>query len=190
MTNVGKKDGGQARGNEPQQRGELVRRAPFQELVRDPFQMFGRDPFRWMREMMMEPWRMFQMAPWGQVAPEVAAREVTWNVGFDVRETDDAFIIEGDLPGLSDKELDISLAGNLLQITGKREHEERREEGRFHAYERSYGSFARSFTLPEAADLDKVRCDLKNGVLTVVVPKKPGASPQRRKIQVGSGARA
>jgi HSP20 family protein len=56
-----------------------------------------------------------------------------------------------------------------------------------HTYERSYGQFSRSFTLPATAD--NVRCDLNNGVLTLVVPKKPGSAPHRRKIQIGSGSK-
>jgi HSP20 family protein len=58
-----------------------------------------------------------------------------------------------------------------------------------HTYERSYGQFSRSFTLPETVDIDNVRCDLNNGVLTLVVPKKPGSAPHRRKIQIGSGSK-
>lgn len=60
---------------------------------------------------------------------------------------------------------DISLAGNSLQIHGKRDREQEHDEGTVHTYERSYGSFTRSFALPDAADLDKIKCDLKDGVL-------------------------
>jgi HSP20 family protein len=191
MTNVGKKDGGQGQqGAQPQgapqgQRGELLRRDPFAQLVRDPFGMFGRDPFQVMREMMADPFRMFQAQPWTR-----AGREIGWNPGFEVRETDDAFLFKADLPGIRHEDLEISLSGNQLEISGKREHEQEKEEGQYYTYERSFGSFSRSFTLPESADLDKIRSDLKEGVLTLVVPKKPGTSPQRRKIQVGAGTKA
>jgi len=76
-----------------------------------------------------------------------------------------------------------------LQIKGKREYEQDQEEGQVHTYERSFGSFSRSFQLPESADVDNVHSDLKDGVLTLVVPKKPGSSPQRRKVQVSSGGK-
>src|SRR5690606_20702487 len=109
---------------------------------------------------------------------------------FEVRETDDAFLFKGDLPGVKQEDIGISVVGNGLQISGKREREEESEEGTMHAYERSYGSFMRTFPLPDAADLDKVRADLKDGVLSIVVPKKPGSAPSRRKVPIGGGSKA
>jgi HSP20 family protein len=113
-----------------------------------------------------------------------------WSPDFEVRETDDAIVLKGDMPGVKEQDIDVSLSGNSLQISGKREREEEAEEGTVYTYEREYGQFSRSFTLPESADLDKVRCDLKDGVLNIVVPKKPGSAPARRKIQIGSGTKA
>lgn len=183
MANVVKKDGNQNQPNPQQlaqqgpqpQRGELMRRDPFQQMMRDPFQM--------LRDFMVDPYRMFQMSPWTR-------GDVGWNVSFDVRETDDAFIFNADMPGIRERDLEISLDGNQLLITGQREQEQQQDEGRYHSYERSYGSFSRSFSLPESADLDKIRSDLKDGVLTLVVPKRPGSMPQRRKIQIGSGTKS
>lgn len=180
-----RKDGneGQRQRND-QGQGSMVRQER-PELVRDPFQMMTRDPFRLMREMMTDPFRLFQqMAPWGDFGTQ--GRELAWNPSFEVRETDDAFLFKGDMPGVKQEDIDINLVGSTLQISGKREREEEKDEGTLHTYERSYGSFSRSFSLPEVADLDKVRCDLKDGVLTLVVPKKAGTAPHRRKIQVGS----
>jgi HSP20 family protein len=133
-----------------------------------------------MREMMVDPFRT--MRPLG--------RDIGWNVDFEIRETDDAFVFKADMPGIRNDDLEITLTGNQLVITGKREHEQEQGEGQWHTYERSYGNFSRSFALPESADLDKIRSELKDGVLTLVVPKKPGTSPQRRKIQIGTGAKS
>jgi HSP20 family protein len=216
MANVTKQDAGKAQGAQPQsaqpqvnqpqvkqpqvsqpqsaqpqvhqpqaQRGELVQRSPWQQLARDPFDLFMRDPFQLMREMMTNPFRMFSLSPWGGMG-----RDAGWNPQFEVRETEDAFVFKADVPGIRDEDLEITLTGNQLQISGKREYEQEQNEGRFHTFERSYGSFSRSFQLPESADLDNIRSDLKGGELTLVVPKQPGASPQRRKIQVGSGAKS
>jgi HSP20 family protein len=157
------------------QRGELVHRDPFELLARDPFQLLLRDPFQLMRDMLVEPFRA------------LAGRERAWNPGFEIRETDDAFVFRADMPGVRNEDLDISLIGNQLQISGKREHEQQQDEGRYHTYERAYGSFARVFALPDSADVDNLRAELSNGVLTLSVPKKPGSAPQRRKIQIGSG---
>jgi HSP20 family protein len=181
-----RKDGNQnlGQGRNDQNQNALMR-SDQGHLARDPFQTFARDPFQLMREMMIDPFRVFQqMAPWSE------GRELAWNPSFEVRETDDAILFKGDMPGLRQEDVDISLVGNNLQITGKRDREQEHDEGTVHTYERSYGQFSRSFALPEYADVDKIRCDLKDGVLTLVVPKKAGTAPQRRKIQIGSGSRS
>jgi HSP20 family protein len=165
-----------------QQRGELVGRQRGQQPMRDPFQQMLRNPFRMMREMMSDPFRWLQIP----ALPELAA-QTGWNPDFEVRETDDAFVFKADMPGIPAEDLDISLDGNELRISGKREHEREQNEGRYHTYERSYGDFTRTFLLPDSADLDNVRSDLEDGVLSLVVPKKAGAAQQRRKIQIGSG---
>lgn len=194
MANVVKKDGGQqgqqgqgaqGQGNQPQQqRGELVRQQPGglsrDPFLRDPFQMLIRDPFQLMREMLVDPFRMFQNM----------GRDIAWNPGFEVRETNDAILVKADLPGMRSEDLDISLSGNQLVISGNRNQEQEQDEGQFHTYERTYGSFTRSFALPEYVDLDQIHSDLKDGVLTLVAPKKPGSTPQRRKIQIGSGSKS
>ena len=106
---------------------------------------------------------------------------------FDLKETKDAFVIHADLPGVKDEDLNLSLSGNLLTISGKREDEHRQEGDAYYAIERSHGAFTRSFTMPESVDAEGVSADMKHGVLTVRLPKKPEAQPRR--IAVGkSGA--
>ena len=176
----GKQDPRQTEG----QRGELVG-SERSQMARDPYRSLRRDPFRLMREMMTDPLRWLQIPSFRELAGDVG-----WNPDFEVRETDDAFVFKADIPGLRTEDLDISLDGNELQITGKREQEQERGEGRFHTYERSYGNFVRTFSLPDSADLDKIRSDLKDGVLTLVIPKQVGTPTQRRKIQIGSGTKS
>jgi HSP20 family protein len=105
---------------------------------------------------------------------------------FDVRETKDSYVFTADLPGIKEDALDISLTGNRLTISGKREAEEQVQSDRYHLYERSYGSFSRTFTLPEGIDSEHVNADLKDGVLTLTVAKKPEVQPRR--IQLGGSA--
>ena len=166
------------RTSQPQQaqRPELVRRDPFDLLARDPFQLLMRDPFQVMRDLLVEPFRAL-----------TGGRGAMWNPGFEIRETDDAFVFRAYMPGVRNEDLDISLIGNQLQITGKRDQEQQQDEGRYHTYERAYGSFTRVFVLPDSADTDNLRAELNNGVLTLSIPKKAGAAQQRRKIEVGSG---
>lgn len=165
--------------DQPQQaqRGELVRRDPFDLLARDPFQLLMRDPFQLMRDL-LEPFRA--LTGW-------RGREMAWNPGFEIRETDDAFVFRADIPGLRAEDLEISLTANQLTISGAREQDQQQDEGRYHTYERAYGSFTRVFALPDSADTDKIRAEATNGVLTLSIPKKPGTTPQRRKIEVTSG---
>jgi HSP20 family protein len=165
----------------PPQRGEVVRRDPYEMMMRDPFNVFAQSPLQLMREMMMDPFRMFR---------QFAQPQAMWNPEFEIRETDDAYVFRADMPGVTAQDLEITLVGDQLRIIGKREQEQHEGEGRFHTYERSYGSFSRAFSLPDTADVDNIRSDLKDGVLTLVVPKKSGAQPQKRKIQIGSGSKS
>ena len=83
----------------------------------------------------------------------------------------------------SGADLEIALTGNRLTISGKREQEKHEQGDTYYASERSYGSFSRAFTLPDGTDGENVKAELKNGVLEVVVPKKPEVQP--RKITIG-----
>jgi HSP20 family protein len=111
----------------------------------------------------------------------------------EVRETPDGHSFRVDLPGVKEDEVDISLTGNRLTISGQREEEKRDENERYHSYEVSYGSFSRSFSLPRGADPDNVRAEMKDGVLTVTVPKRPEAQPRRIPLgqagKTGSGGK-
>jgi HSP20 family protein len=123
--------------------------------------------------------------PFRELEPLGSWSERVFNPDVEFKETKDAYLFKADLPGVQEKDLEISLTGNRIQISGKREEEETREDDRYYAYERSYGSFTRSFTLPEGANAEDVTADLKDGVLVVRVAKRPEA--QGRRIAVQSG---
>ncbi len=134
------------------------------------------EPFRALRELMnWDPFRT--MAP-------ITYEGSAFNPGFEVKETKDAYMFKADLPGVKESDIEVSLTGNRLTVEGKREAEKREEGETFFAYERSYGSFTRAFTLPEGIDAEHMRADLKDGVLTIALPKKPEAKP--RKIAIGT----
>ena len=135
------------------------------------------DPFRMMDALLRwDPLR----GEWGGFG-----QSVEFVPRFDVKETKDAYVISADLPGVKDEDLNVSLNGNLLTISGTREEEHREEGESYYAMERSHGSFARSFTMPDGVDGESVTADLKQGVLTVRIPKKPEAQPKR--IAIGKG---
>ena len=137
------------------------------------------DPFERMRELM-------RMDPFEEMGRMLGGRgEQTWAFvpAFEVKETKDAYIFKADLPGVKEGDLDITLTGDRLTISGKRETEKHEDADRFYAYERSFGSFSRVFTLPEGVDPDSCNAELKEGVLTLRLSKRPEVQPRR--ITVG-----
>lgn len=136
------------------------------------------DPFRSMRDLLR--WDPFQ-----EMTPLLAAPGQTLAPAFDVKETKDAFVFKADVPGIKEQDLEVDVAGNRLTISGKREEEKEDKNETFYTYERSYGSFCRAFTLPGHADTAHVKAEIKNGELTVVVPKTAAAVAKR--IPVASG---
>jgi HSP20 family protein len=132
------------------------------------------EPFRLMRDL-------FNWDPFAQMLPTGARliEPVTFAPRFEVKETKDAYVFKADIPGIEEKDLEITLTGNRLTVSGKREAEQREEQDTYYAYERSYGTFSRSFTLPEGADSEHADADLKSGVLTLTVPKKPEHQPRK-----------
>lgn len=135
------------------------------------------DPFQAMRELFR--WDPFQL---GALLPFQAVTSFAPN--FEVKENKESFVFRADLPGVAEKDLQVQLNDNRLSVSGKRESEKTEQNDTFYATERSYGSFTRSFTLPEGTDADKAHAELKNGVLTIAIPKRPEAQP--RKINVTS----
>jgi HSP20 family protein len=157
----------------------LIRRNPGYE----PAQTGGAwDPVRVMRDIL-------RWDPFREVEAVLSPGEVRgFTPTFEVTETKDAYLFRADLPGVKEQDLEISLTGTRLSISGHREQERHEQGDTFYASERSYGSFTRSFTLPEGVDGENVAADLKSGVLTLTVPKKPEVQP--KKITVGAGNKA
>ncbi|MEO6776735.1 MAG: Hsp20/alpha crystallin family protein [Kofleriaceae bacterium] len=101
---------------------------------------------------------------------------------FEVKETTEAFVIQADLPGVAEKDLDINVHHGVLSVAGHRDAEERKEGETYALYERQFGSFTRSFQLPDIADGERIDAQLANGVLRLSIPKKADAKP--RKIEL------
>jgi len=105
---------------------------------------------------------------------------------FEVKETKDALVLRADVPGVRSEDLDVSVQGNVLTISGKRHQEKTTEEEQYHMVERAFGSFIRSFTLADGVDSKRLDAELKDGVLTLFLPKAPETKPQ--KVQIKAGA--
>ena len=102
---------------------------------------------------------------------------------FEVKETNEAFVIKADLPGVDEKDLDVNLHNGVLTVAGHRDSEERKEGETYALYERQYGSFTRSFALPDVADGDRIDAKLEHGVLVLSIPKKAEAKPKKIAIK-------
>jgi HSP20 family protein len=101
-------------------------------------------------------------------------------------EDDKAYKISAELPGLDAKDVDVSVSGNMLILKGEKRQEKEEKDKNYYFSERAYGSFQRAFELPASVDHDKVAADFSKGVLTITLPKTPGAQKQQKKIEVRS----
>lgn len=102
----------------------------------------------------------------------------------DVSEDDKAFHITADLPGMSEKDIDVTLSRDTLMIAGERREETEDKDRNYHFSERRFGSFRRAFSLPDGVDRDKIDASFKNGVLSLTLPKSAEAQKRQKKIEV------
>jgi HSP20 family protein len=107
----------------------------------------------------------------------------TWMPPVDIQETVDSFRLTAELPGLTKEDINITLENNVLRLAGERKFEKDAKKEGFHRIERTYGAFARAFTLPSQVNHDGVEAAFENGILTINVPKAEQAKP--RKITIG-----
>ena len=101
-----------------------------------------------------------------------------FQVAVDIREEHDAFFVDAEVPGLAAEDVHIDVEKNVLTIRGERKVEKEEIEDTYRRVERQYGSFTRSFTLPETVDADSISADLNNGVLALRLPKKEAPTPR------------
>ena len=107
------------------------------------------------------------------------------NPAVDVREEEDKYILEADLPGLTEKDIEVKVDDKLLTVSSvKKEKEEEKKNG-WLIRERKESSFSRSFVIPENADRENIKAEFKNGVLSLEIEKKAALKPKNIKIQIG-----
>lgn len=106
----------------------------------------------------------------------------------DVVETDDAVRVEAELPGVDEKDVQLSVSRDVLSISGEKRSESRGEQDGWRRVERSFGAFHRTIPLPPGCDVDAAQAHFEKGVLTVEVPKKPEARRETRRIEIQHGA--
>lgn len=143
------------------------------------------NPFRELEEMMDRMNRAFPATNARQGDREELAL-VDWTPSVNIKETDDAYLIDAELPRVDKNDVKVSVEDGVLTIEGERKvSKEEGEKGtKFHRVETAYGSFMRRFTLPEDADEAKVDAAFKDGMLEVTIPKSKETKPRSRQIDV------
>jgi len=114
----------------------------------------------------------------------------SWAPAVDIFEDEHELVVKADLPDVTPDELDIRVENNSLTIRGERKFETKVDEKNYLRVERSYGSFARSFSLANTVNSEAIKADYKDGVLTLTIPKREEAKPKQIKVSVGAQAAA
>jgi len=110
----------------------------------------------------------------------------TWAPAVDIYETPNELVVKADLPDVNEKDIDVRVENNLLTIRGERKFEKSVSEENFLRVERTYGSFSRSFSLPNTVNAEKIGAEYRNGVLTVTLPKREESKPRQVKVTVNA----
>jgi HSP20 family protein len=118
----------------------------------------------------------------GHPGPEGTDVTRAWQPLVDIVETEQAYEVRAELPGIPKEDVHLSLENNVLTLSGERKFEKNVDNANVHRIERAYGTFSRSFTLPARVDAERVEAKYDNGLLTVVIPKAVEARP--RKIDI------
>ena len=107
-----------------------------------------------------------------------------WAPAVDVYDHKDSLVIKADLPGLTQKDIDVSVEDDILRIKGQKKQEQEVKEDNYYRLERAYGSFERSFSLPVSVDAAKIKAAYKDGVLQLTLPKKEQPKPKQIKVDI------
>lgn len=136
---------------------------------------------REMNRMFEDFWRRFEQPGAGFGGMALSSPKT------DVAETDKEIEVTMELPGLDEKDIELSVTGDMLTVKGEKKQERKEEQKGWHLSERSYGSFYRAVPLPPGTEADKASAEFKKGVLTVRLPKSAQAQQQTRRIEVKGG---
>ena len=107
-----------------------------------------------------------------------------WSPAVDIYETENELVLKADVPEVDPKDIDVRVENQTLTISGERKFDQANTGKGYHRIERAYGSFVRSFAVPNTFDTDKIAADFKNGVLSVTLPKKEAAKLRQVKVEV------
>jgi len=152
----------------------IVRFRPFSQAV-DSFRDFG--------DMQAEVNRLFDNFL-GRPAQQPGSMERVWAPAVDMYETKEAIVVAAEVPGLNEKDIHLSIVGDVLSVRGERQWNQEVKQENYYRGERWYGKFERSLPLPMPVQADKVTAKYRDGVLTITLPKVEEIRPKEIKIDV------
>jgi HSP20 family protein len=144
-----------------------------------PIARFRDDPFDVLRHTLRQIDGL-----WPTVTHHTSTEAASMSIRLDVKEDDKAYHVSADLPGLTEKEVDVTFDDGRLTIRGEKKVERDETKDTWHIVERSQGSFARQLTLPSTVDASKIEAKFEKGVLTIALPKLPAEQNSAKKIAI------
>ena len=152
----------------------------------NPLSSFTRwNPIRDLEDMQRRFSTLLDIAPTGNGGEKEMLTVTEWSPSVDISEDDKEFLVKAELPDVKREDIKVNVENGVLTITGERKFEKEEKGKKYHRIERSYGSFTRSFTLPEVVKADKVAAEFKDGLLHVRLPKDESAKPKNIAVNVG-----
>jgi HSP20 family protein len=156
----------------------------FLEMWKPRVQSLNRwDPFAEIADLHKEMDQVFGEF-FGRTPFRMATTEAMWSPVVDVHETKDNILLQIELPGIKQEDIQVSIEGDILTLKGERKREAEVKEDQYHRIERSYGRFERSVVLPLVVDANRVKATCRDGVLGIQLPKKEEAKPKEIKVEV------
>jgi HSP20 family protein len=146
------------------------------------------DPFRELQSLQGRMSRLFEEQYGGR--DEALMSSGAFVPPVDIYEDQHGIQLKLEVPGIAEKDLNINVENNVLTVSGERKFEKEQKEENFHRIERRYGSFTRSFTLPNTVDTEKITADYNSGVLSIRLLKREEAKPKQIKVNIGQGQSA
>ena len=141
------------------------------------------DPFRELEDMSNRLNRVFGR-PIARMEPNSEMLMADWTPSADISETDTSYLIKAEIPGVNKEDVKVTIQDGMLTVQGERKMEKEEKGKKFHRIERSYGSFMRSFRVPDDADESTVKAEFKDGVLNITLAKSAKAKPKAINVSV------
>jgi len=142
------------------------------------------DPFKELEDVSNRLNRLFSRSPAGTESNQEMLAMADWTPSVDISETDSAYLIKGEIPGVKKEDVKVTIEDGMITMRGERKQEKEEKSKKFHRIERSYGSFMRSFRMPDDVDESGVKAEFKDGMINVLLPKSAKAKSKSIEVSV------